>query len=345
MDVTTIFKENEALIHHIIKKHYPQFIGTDKYEDAFQDGSIGLLKAIKGFNPELGHEFSTYAYPAIRSEIYKGYYKNNSNFSISRYANNIRMNYNSLIEEGYSFDEIVKKLNTTPATLLDTINAFENNDFLERKINHDPEGSTLRVKDSIKDEFNLEDYLEFNDTVEIAKILCNIFLSEEDIFMLNNFYSGIIQAKIGEKIGRDQVSISRRITRIEKTLFPYFKEYIEGDLKFGELCLKFIEKDRKTRLVLKCYLEYIFEIENHPSEFIHDLDHVIGDWSISTLKMITEFLGEDKHYLYQVKYELTDLVNVVDKYYSRGGIESIILKRLVTGNSIKSIEDVLGQVC
>ena len=59
----------------------------------------------------------------------------------------------------------------------------------------------------------------------------------------------------------------------------------------------------------------------------------------------TEFLGEDKHYLYQVKYELTDLVNVVDKYYSRGGIESIILKRLVTGNSIKSMEDILGQVC
>ena len=203
--LTTVFKENEALIHHIIKKHYPQFIGTDKYEDAFQDGSIGLLKAIKGFNPELGHEFSTYAYPAIRSEIYKGYYKNNSNFSISRYANNIRMSYNSLIEEGYSFDEIVKKLNTTPATLLDTINAFENNDFLERKINHDPEGSTLRVKDSIKDEFNLEDYLEFNDTIKLQKYYV-IYSVRRRHFMLNNFYNGIIQAKIGEKIERSGIN-------------------------------------------------------------------------------------------------------------------------------------------
>lgn len=40
-----------------------------EYDDLFQAGCIGLIKAADGFNPELGFAFSTYAVPAILGEI------------------------------------------------------------------------------------------------------------------------------------------------------------------------------------------------------------------------------------------------------------------------------------
>lgn len=42
--------------------------GTD-YEDLVQIGAIGLVKAIRGFDPERGTRFSTYAVPVIAGEI------------------------------------------------------------------------------------------------------------------------------------------------------------------------------------------------------------------------------------------------------------------------------------
>ena len=40
-----------------------------EYDDLFQAGCVGLIKAADGFNSELGFQFSTYAVPAILGEI------------------------------------------------------------------------------------------------------------------------------------------------------------------------------------------------------------------------------------------------------------------------------------
>ncbi len=40
-----------------------------EYEDLFQAGCVGLVKAAAGFDPALGFRFSTYAVPAILGEI------------------------------------------------------------------------------------------------------------------------------------------------------------------------------------------------------------------------------------------------------------------------------------
>lgn len=67
-----IFNNNQKLIHDVIKKFItnPDFC-VNEYEDLVQIGSIGLIKAIKTYNPEKG-KFSTYAVNVIRNEIYNG---------------------------------------------------------------------------------------------------------------------------------------------------------------------------------------------------------------------------------------------------------------------------------
>lgn len=59
--------DNQGLVYHVCRKHYRGYLPHD--EDLIASGMVGLVRAAKRFRPELGYEFSTYAYQAIRNEI------------------------------------------------------------------------------------------------------------------------------------------------------------------------------------------------------------------------------------------------------------------------------------
>lgn len=61
-----LIKHNLRLVAHIVKK----FTSTYKDQDELISvGSIGLMKAVKSFEPSKGHSFSTYAARCIQNEI------------------------------------------------------------------------------------------------------------------------------------------------------------------------------------------------------------------------------------------------------------------------------------
>lgn len=63
-----LLNENVPLVKSLIKK----FLGRGfDYDDLFQTGMIGLIKAIDGFNVEKGVRLSTYAVPLILGEVKK----------------------------------------------------------------------------------------------------------------------------------------------------------------------------------------------------------------------------------------------------------------------------------
>lgn len=67
----------EDLVHHFIWKRYKGMLEMVKgntgleMEDLVQCGMIGLIKARRDFNHNLGYQFSTYAIPKIRGEVGK----------------------------------------------------------------------------------------------------------------------------------------------------------------------------------------------------------------------------------------------------------------------------------
>ena len=63
---TRILEENAGLIWGIIRRYYGR--GVDP-EDLYQLGCLGFLKAVWGFDPAFGCQFSTYAVPKITGEI------------------------------------------------------------------------------------------------------------------------------------------------------------------------------------------------------------------------------------------------------------------------------------
>lgn len=61
-----MMEENSGLIWSIVRRYYGR--GVDP-EDLYQLGCMGFLKAVRGFDPAFGCQFSTYAVPKIAGEI------------------------------------------------------------------------------------------------------------------------------------------------------------------------------------------------------------------------------------------------------------------------------------
>lgn len=60
-----LVRDNLPLVHSIVRRFY----GRGEAEDLFQLGAMGLMKAIRDFDPNRPVELSTYAVPKIAGEI------------------------------------------------------------------------------------------------------------------------------------------------------------------------------------------------------------------------------------------------------------------------------------
>jgi len=76
----TLVRANMALVRSIVKKYLNR--GTE-YEDLYQIGSMGLVKAIKNFDTSYDVRFSTYAVPMIAGEI-KRFLRDDGMVKVSR---------------------------------------------------------------------------------------------------------------------------------------------------------------------------------------------------------------------------------------------------------------------
>ncbi len=61
-----LLKQNSGLIWSIVRRYSGRGVELD---DLYQLGALGFLKAVQGFDPAYGTQFSTYAVPKITGEI------------------------------------------------------------------------------------------------------------------------------------------------------------------------------------------------------------------------------------------------------------------------------------
>ena len=61
-----LIEENAGLVWSIAKRYFGRGVDAD---DLYQLGCLGFLKAVDGFDPDYGTQFSTYAVPKISGEI------------------------------------------------------------------------------------------------------------------------------------------------------------------------------------------------------------------------------------------------------------------------------------
>ncbi len=215
-------EENMGLVYSIVRRFTGRGYET---EDLTQIGAIGLIKAVKKFNPEFNVQFSTYAVPMITGEI-KRFLRDDGAVKISRSLKENAM-------KGWRSEEILRrKLNREPTIKeiseecgIDAeslIEAFE--------ATAPPESIYESVYDNGEKEIHLLDVIaggEIEDSV-INKVMIDDILSrlssrEREIILLR-YFRGKTQSEIAKIIGVSQVQISR----IEKKAIERIRESVKA---------------------------------------------------------------------------------------------------------------------
>ena len=90
-----LLNENVSLLKCIVKRYLGKGV---EYDDLFQLGCMGCLKAISGFDEKFEVKFSTYAVPMIAGEI-KRFMRDDGSVKVSRTIKQTAKEMNAFVEE------------------------------------------------------------------------------------------------------------------------------------------------------------------------------------------------------------------------------------------------------
>lgn len=216
---SALVKGNIGLIKSIVKR----FLNRGyEYEDLFQLGSIGLLKAIKNFDIRYNVRFSTYAVPMIVGEI-KRFLRDDGMIKVSRSLKEINGKMKQVKERltrdlgrEPSLNEISEELGIPTEDLVMAIDAMAAPEYLYDTI-HQDDGSPIFLIDKVSAD---EDHnAEMLDRITLKEIISKLKPRERQIIIMR-YFQDKTQTQIAEKLGISQVQVSR----IEKKIIEKMRQ-------------------------------------------------------------------------------------------------------------------------
>ena len=194
------------------------------FDDLFQVGCIGLIKALNNFDTSLNVQFSTYGVVMILGEI-KRFIRDNQTIKVSRSVKDLAYRAISAKEaltddDGNepSVQEIATKLHCTSFQVSRALEALSPSISLYEPVYND-ETSDVYLLDQICSD-NFEDA--FQSKVIIQDILHNL-KDREKLIMNMRFIKGKTQTDVAKEIGISQAQVSR----IEKNVIDNIKKQLE----------------------------------------------------------------------------------------------------------------------
>ncbi len=197
-----IIENNLALVHSCANKFKGRGV---EYDDLFQAGCIGLIKAADKFDETRGFSFSTYAVPVILGEI-KRIFRDGGTIKIgralkekSRIAVKINEELTARLNRQPTVNELAAELKTEPEEAAMLLNAsmpiysltYSNDE--ENQIDIPVESHENKISDSLA----------------LHQILDNLDEKDRKMIVLR-YYRGLTQSKTAMKLGMTQVQVSRR---------------------------------------------------------------------------------------------------------------------------------------
>ena len=207
-----LIQGNFPLIKSIVKNF--QNKGVD-YEDLYQIGCVGFLKAINNFDVKFDVKFSTYAVPMIAGEI-KRFLRDDGNIKISRAIKTLWLKiksyvdvYEKLHNESPTIDAIAKALSVTPEEVVYAQDASKQILSLDAQIDE-----TSNNSQSVLDRVVEEDKSEILLDKLLLKEAISLLPEREKKIVLLRYYRGKTQSEVAMMLGVSQVQISRLETKI-----------------------------------------------------------------------------------------------------------------------------------
>ena len=209
LDEERLVTDNMGLINMAVKRYVG--FGVD-YEDLFQIGAIGLVKAAKAFDESKNLKFSTYAVAKIIGEI-KTYLRDNGEIKIPRSVKEQKFK----IEKANS--QLLKELGREPKiseisryTGIPTEDIIYALDATQATVSLDlpPDEGGITVYSDTKEDETL-------DRIMVSQMLSSLPPDERRLIVLR-FFADKTQAEISRTLGISQVQVSRMEKRILEKL-------------------------------------------------------------------------------------------------------------------------------
>ena len=199
-----LIEDNSGLIWSIARRYYGR--GTEP-DDLYQLACVGFIKAVRGFDPARGNEFSTYAVPKIAGEI-RRFLRDDGAVKVSRSmkerAQGIRTARTRLeqtLGREPTLSELASETGLEPEEIAAAETATGPTESLQRE--NGETGFTL--------EHMLGDYEQETRMVEYADLreaLRRLPERERQVIALR-FYHGLTQQRAAELLHISQVQVSR----------------------------------------------------------------------------------------------------------------------------------------
>lgn len=211
---TELIEQNSPLIKSVIRRYRNK--GVD-YEDLYQLGCIGFLKAIRNFSDAFGVKFSTYAVPMIAGEV-KRFLRDDGYIKVSRSVKSLASKIN------YYIEEYKNKNGDSPS--IETIAEEFGIEAQEAVFVLDSAKFPVSLYDKTDDENNrtLMDKLASKETVEdnldriVLKDAIQSLDEREKKIILLRYYRDKTQSEVARVLNVSQVQISRLENKILEKL-------------------------------------------------------------------------------------------------------------------------------
>lgn len=211
----TLLVENGNLIKSIVRRYLGKGV---EYDDLYQLASMGLLKAINGFDEAFGVRFSTYAVPMIAGEI-KRFMRDDGSIKVSRAIKSCAKQINAFIEK-YSVEHgcqptvkiIAEEFKMPESEVVFTmgsthmpVSLYNQGDYKDEK--------TQELLEKLPVEDRQEEII---DALQLKTAIAGLTERDRKVIMLR-YFRDMTQSEVANMLGVSQVQVSRIENRIMET--------------------------------------------------------------------------------------------------------------------------------
>ncbi len=214
-----LINQNYPLIKSVIKRYKNK--GID-YDDLFQLGCVGFVKAINNFNTSFGVKFSTYAVPMIAGEV-KRFLRDDGSLKVSRALKSLAIQIKKFVDTTSqnsappTIEQIAKHFNVDTQEVVFAMDSNLRPVSLSAKIDDDEDG--LSLQDLIQSPESDDSML---DHIVLKNLIKNLDEREQKVIILR-YYRDKTQSEIAKSLGVSQVQVSRIENKVLKQFKKEFK--------------------------------------------------------------------------------------------------------------------------
>lgn len=219
---TILVNENSPLIKSVIKIYRNKGV---EYDDLFQLGCLGFVKAINNFNESFGVKLSTYAVPMIAGEV-KRFLRDDGSIKVSRALKTLNMQIEKFIQEyrqnhteSPSISELSKHFNVDEEEIvyaMDSRKALLSLDDKQDETNP----NSRSIMESIEDVNHTDNFI---DNIVLKDLIKELPDKDKKILALR-YFEDKTQSEIAGILNVSQVQVSRLENKIINKLKSKFKQ-------------------------------------------------------------------------------------------------------------------------